>query len=156
VRSVRYRPGPATGALVLLAATAVALASAGGGAPAPAMDDPTDNSVALVEVAVRSTPDTARRVERLRGLAFRTIPHPEVVSAAELGRIERRELGRANSLEGFAADEATGRIAGLLAEDEELEAALGASEDLAAAAYDTATLPQASPRSSGAAWRRSQ
>ena len=83
-----------------------------------------------------ATPATARRVEHLRGLRFRAVPRPQVVSAAELGRIERRGLKRGDGLEGLAADEATARIAGLLADDEQLEAAVGSGEELAAAAYD--------------------
>ena len=83
------------------------------------------------------TPGAARRVERVRQLDFRSVPEPGVVSGRELGRIERRESRRGDSLKGFAADEATARIAGLLADDEQLEAAIGSAEQLAAAAYDT-------------------
>ncbi|HEX2128625.1 MAG TPA: hypothetical protein VHF58_05360 [Solirubrobacterales bacterium] len=133
MRDGRYTPGAGTGTLVLLAATAVALVSAGGGGP----DGPASQETAhMAAVAQRAAPATARRVERLRGLDFETVPNPEVITSAELGRFEQRELRRRDPRPGLAADEATARIAGLLAGDEELENAFGSSEELAAAAYD--------------------
>ena len=81
----------------------------------------------------------ADRVEALRGLEFGDVPEPEVISAERLGRIEDREIRRSGG------DAPVGRRRGGGADprpprpDEQLEAAQGASDELAAAAYDTET-----------------
>jgi hypothetical protein len=93
----------------------------------------------LLRLSLSSTPGVARRIERVRELRFDRIPRPEVVTSRFLNRLGLRELGRADALAGIAADDAVGRITGLLARDERLEAAYGATGDLAAAAYDPRT-----------------
>jgi len=81
----------------------------------------------------------ARRVAKLRDLQFDSLPKPEVVSAAYLNRLGLRELRRDGGLKGTGADDAVGRITGLLAPDERIEAAYRSTGDLAAAAYDPET-----------------
>jgi hypothetical protein len=88
---------------------------------------------------VNVTPSVARRVAKLRELQFDSLPKPEVVSAAYLNRLGLREIRRDGGLKGTGADEAVGRITGLLAPDEQLEAAYRSTGDLAAAAYDPET-----------------
>jgi hypothetical protein len=92
---------------------------------------------ALARISLAVEPRVARRVEEIRGLEFGRIPRPEVVGAEFLNRLARRDLERQGGARGIGADEATVRILGLLAPDEQLEAILGSTGDLAAAAYDT-------------------
>jgi hypothetical protein len=93
----------------------------------------------LARISVDATPGVARRVERVRGLRFRRLPEPEVVSSAFLNRLAIRQLERQPGGLGIGADDAVGRITGLLEPDEELEAAYTSTGDLAAAAYDPKT-----------------
>lgn len=130
---------------VLGGALALAVGSRGAdaGAEQPADSDSEGSGslsarqVARISVAV--TPGVARRVERLRELEFDHLPEPEVVSARYLNRLGLRELERQRGRLGLGADEAVGRITGMLASDEQLEAAYESTGDLAAAAYDTRT-----------------
>jgi hypothetical protein len=115
------------------AAAASAQASDDAGQPSPL------TQAQITRIAVASTPAVARRVAKLRDLRFDSLPKPEVVSAAYLNRLGLRELRRDGGLKGTGADEAVGRITGLLAPDEQLEAAYRSTGDLAAAAYDPAT-----------------
>ena len=129
------------GTIVVLVATGLALALAGAGPdrgpsaaePATAALDPE----ALARISVEREPVVADRVETLRRLRFGDVPAPEVVSADRLGRIEDREIRESGGNPPIAADEAAARILGLLEPGEQLEAAQGASDQLAAAAYDT-------------------
>ena len=122
----------------------LALAGPGGG---PATADPGAGSPSesgldrreLTRISVASTPRVARRVERVRELRFDRVPRPEVVGSEFLNRLGLRELRRADALAGIAADDAVGRITGLLGPEEELEAAYESTGDLAAAAYDPKT-----------------
>ncbi len=61
------------------------------------------------------------------------------MTAAYLNRLGLRELRRDGGLAATGADEAVGRITGLLAPGEQLEAAYRSTGDLAAAAYDPET-----------------
>ncbi|MQA74130.1 MAG: hypothetical protein GEU88_07300, partial [Solirubrobacterales bacterium] len=158
------RVGPLLGAVAILLATGAALALAaagrdrGAGETGPAVAAPnraadeaaakdgagrsTDAAPAvdpdeLARISVAATPEVARRVERIRGLEFARVPRPEVVGGGHLRRLTEREQGRRGAAEGVAGDEAAARITGLLAPDEQLEDALTAGTDLAAAAYDT-------------------
>jgi hypothetical protein len=104
--------------------------------PAPPQDL---SAQEIARIAVETTPGVARRVAKLRELSFDSLPKPEVVSAAYLNRLGLREARRDGGLKGTGADEAVGRITGLLAPDEQLEAAFRSTGDLAAAAYDPET-----------------
>jgi hypothetical protein len=135
---VSRRRGQLLGTFALLGATAAALALAATGREAReaiATLDHEGRGLARLSAAV--TPTVARRVERLRGLSFDGLPKPEVISSPRLTRITRREQRRAGGAERLAADQATGRILGLLGSDERLADASTAGSDLAAAAYDT-------------------
>jgi hypothetical protein len=90
----------------------------------------------ITEIAVEATPEVSRHVAEIRGLEFDHVPKPEVVSAEYLNRLGEREGG---GLGGVSVGEAEGRMTGLLAPDEQLEDAAGATGDLAAAAYDPET-----------------
>jgi hypothetical protein len=96
------------------AAAASAQASDDAGQPSPL------TQAQITRIAVASTPAVARRVAKLRDLRFDSLPKPEVVSAAYLNRLGLRELRRDGGLKGTGADEAVGRITGLLAPDEQL------------------------------------
>ncbi len=130
--------------ILLVLGASLALAGPGGG---PATADPGAGSPSesgldrreLTRISVASTPRVARRVERVRELRFDRVPRPEVVGSEFLNRLGLRELRRADALTGIAADDAVGRITGLLGPDEELEAAYESTGDLAAAAYDPKT-----------------
>jgi hypothetical protein len=91
----------------------------------------------LASLSVRVTPRVARRLERIRGLEFERLPEAEVVESEFLTRLERRERRRTDGERALAADEAAVSMVGLLGEDERLRDALGASAELAVAAYDT-------------------
>ena len=93
----------------------------------------------LERISVEAVPGVADGVERIRGLEFRRLPEPEVVSSAYLNRLGARELERQEGELGLAADDAVGRITGLLAPGEDLRAAYESTGDLAAAAYDPRT-----------------
>jgi hypothetical protein len=93
----------------------------------------------ITRIAVQATPEVARRVAKIRGLAFDHVPKPEVVSSEYLNRLGEREAGADGGLGGISVGEAEGRITGLLAPDEQLENAVGSTGDLAAAAYDPET-----------------
>jgi hypothetical protein len=93
----------------------------------------------LARISVATTPAVARDVERVRELRFRRLPQPEVVTSAFLNRLGVRELERQQGGLGIGADDAVGRITGLLEPGEELEAAYRSTGDLAAAAYDAKT-----------------
>ncbi len=132
-------------ATLILLALAASLALAGpGGAPATAgggeaKAEPSLDRRELLRISLASTPRVARRVERVRELRFDRVPRPEVVSSGFLNRLGLRELRHADALAGLAADDAVGRITGLLDPDEELAAAYESTGDLAAAAYDPET-----------------
>jgi hypothetical protein len=133
--------GGLAGAAALLMLTGAALAaSATAGepsrAPSPVAGESTPETA---EARARElTPLVAERIERIRGLSFKHVPVPEVVTAeefaaisahaAKLGPRARRELGDA---------EAVARLLGLMNADEQLDALATGASDLAAAAYDT-------------------
>ena len=127
--------------LAILVATGGALALTGTGRDEAAATPPAAGAALdpeeLVRLSIEATPATARRVARLRRLGFESVPEPEVITGAGLSELERRELERTGGSRGIAADEATVRILGLLEPSEQLEDAVAASDDLAAAAYDT-------------------
>lgn len=128
------------GSLFLLCVLGVALALSAAGhervAPAPpgGQTDPKE----LVELAIEREPLVARRVAKLRDHRFDQIPTPEVLTGEELGELEASKGGSGNDPD-LAADEAVVRILGLLTPHEQLEDAVGATADLAAAAYDPET-----------------
>jgi hypothetical protein len=93
----------------------------------------------VTRISIGVLPGVARRVARLRGLPFDRLPRPEVVSADYLNGLGLRELRRHRGELGLGADEAVARITGIVAADEQLEAAYRSTGDLAAAAYDTKT-----------------
>ncbi|MET0926544.1 MAG: hypothetical protein ABWY90_04115 [Solirubrobacterales bacterium] len=127
--------------LLILLALAAALALAGpGGATKPAAEAPAAapelHPAELRRISVASLPEVADGVERVRELEFDRLPEPEVVSSGYLNRLAERQLERQDGGLGIAADNAVGRITGLLGGDEDLGAAVGSTGDLAAAAYD--------------------
>lgn len=137
------RAGLACG-LAILVALGGTLALAGGWRDAGAAPESraakrpaeplSSRQVARISVAV--TPSVARQVARLRRLELGRPPRPEVVTARYLNRLAVRELRERGGV-AIGADEAVGRITGLLRPDEQLEAAYRSTGDLAAAAYDT-------------------
>jgi hypothetical protein len=108
-------------------------------APQPEAQD-TLSRQEITRIAVAATPEVSRRVAKIRGLSFDHVPKPEVVSSEYLNRLgEREDSQHGGGLGGISVGEAEGRITGLLAPDEQLENAVGATGDLAAAAYDPET-----------------
>jgi hypothetical protein len=93
----------------------------------------------LARISVALTPSVARRVEKVRELRFEQLPKPEVVTSGFLNRLGVRELERQSGRLGLGADDAVGRITGLLEPGEKLAAAYTSTGDLAAAAYDPKT-----------------
>ncbi len=130
-------------ALAILALTGGALAlSATREARVPAASEESAGVLdpeELARLGVGATPVVSRRVARIRGLRFDSVPEPEVITGEGLGEIERREIERTGGTTGLGADEATARILGLLESDEQLENAVASSGQLAAAAYDPRT-----------------
>jgi hypothetical protein len=138
----RSGAGTFTGALALMLATAAALlASATLGEPearreATAGAEPTPRSIE--RQARRLTPLVARRIERIRGLRFARVPRPRVITAERFAEIAAREARRQPGLgRELAEAEASARLLGLMAPDEQLDALRGGAPDLAAAAWDT-------------------
>jgi hypothetical protein len=125
--------------VILIAVGALLAVRPGGPARAPAAGEsaPALDSQALTRIAVRAEPRVARRVERIRGLEFDSIPEPEVVESDYLNDLSAREAQSVGAYRGLAADEAELRMLGLLKPDEQLESIFGSTGDLAAAAYDT-------------------
>ena len=133
-RGVGGVPAHAASAAILLA-TALVLVAVSGDRPAESPGS-AEFENGLAALSVRVTPAVAHRLERVRGLEFESIPDPEVVPADHLTALERRQLERRDAAAELPAAEAEARMLGLLDEDEELDAALGATGELAAAAYD--------------------
>lgn len=131
--------------MLILLALGGALALGGPDGAAPATPDAATQADAglgpseLARITVAATPAVARGVERVRGLEFRRLPEPEVVTSGYLNRLGARELKREGGGLGLAADGAVGQITGLLEPEEDLRAAYRSTGDLAAAAYDPRT-----------------
>ncbi len=125
--------------LLILAMLGGALALAGpGGSDAGDGSDALD-AAELRRISVESLPEVAEGVEAIRGLEFRDLPQPRVVTSAYLNRLGSEELERHPDELGLAADDAVGRMTGLLEPDDDLASVYASTGDLAAAAYDPRT-----------------
>ncbi|MDQ2676774.1 MAG: hypothetical protein M3Y34_08195, partial [Actinomycetota bacterium] len=133
------------GTLALLAATVavvfgVALSrdgpSAGlaesGAAPAGAVLD----SDELLELSLELSPAVARRVERIRGLEFKTAPKPQVTDTEALRELAARETTKPKAAARIAASDVELKLLGLLEPGESLADVASEVTADAAAYYD--------------------
>ena len=98
------------------------------------------DSAGLARLSVRLTPMVARRVERIRGLRFKTLPRPRVISAAGFRRLTLHEAGGGRAQRRLvAAGTVETKMLGLLSPDADTSSLTGDTSELAAAAYDTKT-----------------
>ena len=98
------------------------------------------DSAGLARLSVQLTPMVARRVELIRGLRFKTLPRPRVISAARFRRLTLREAGNGRAQRRLvAAGTVEAKMLGLLSPDADTSSLSGDTSELAAAAYDTKT-----------------
>ena len=93
----------------------------------------------LADIATDLTPEVARGVEDVRGLAFDSIPEPQVVTAADLSELNATELSRPGVRERLLAEETVAKLLGLIEFDDDVLGIAEESGELAAAAYDPRT-----------------
>jgi hypothetical protein len=89
----------------------------------------------LSRLAVRLTPLVAHRVERIRGLRFRSLPRPRVISAARFEALNEREAG-GSAKRRLDAGAVELKLLGLVDFGTDLSTLTGDASQLAAAAYD--------------------
>ena len=89
----------------------------------------------LSRLAVRLTPLVAHRVERIRDLRFRSLPRPQVISAARFQRLNEREASE-KAKRRLDAGEVELKLLGLIEIGTDLSTLAGDASQLAAAAYD--------------------
>jgi hypothetical protein len=119
-----------------LSLTALLLAFAGALLAAALLHErPVPPGPSLAAVAVRETPTVARRVEKIRGLRFDTIPRPRIATSAVLARADRRASRRPAAQRQLRAGEAEAKLLGLLPPGSDLSALESGAAQLAAAAY---------------------
>jgi hypothetical protein len=132
---------PASLALLIAVAASLALA-AGSGGDSPVAGAPADGNgqrlypAELARIAVERTPRVARRVERLRGLDFRSVPDPQLSDTDELRRLAGRELRREGAARELRADAIALRLLGLLEPEDDVKEIATDLTALAAAYYD--------------------
>jgi hypothetical protein len=74
----------------------------------------------LAEIATDLTPRVAYGVEEVRGLAFESVPEPEVVTAGDLNRLNASELRRPAVRERLLAEETVAKLLGLIEFDDDV------------------------------------
>jgi hypothetical protein len=116
--------------IALLLAFAAALLTA-----ALLHDRPKPPNPSLAAVAVRETPTVARRVERIRGLRFDSLPRPRITTSTALARIGSRGSQQPAAQRALLAAEAEAKLLGLLRPEANLSALQSGSAQLVAAAY---------------------
>lgn len=126
--------------LPLLVAVLHGTSSNPGSPPSPAGPSASHPAPGLTPAALaRETPLIARRVAALRGLRFRQIPVPKVVSTDALGQILTREYRRPRVRIQNRENQDVLDLLGLLGAGDDLQKTLEGSADIVAGAYDPAS-----------------
>jgi hypothetical protein len=102
----------------------------------PEGSNPRRPEESLARLAVAVEPTVARRVERIRGLRFETIPRPRIISADRFRRLSERDARRPRFQHDLAAGEVEAKLVGFVDPGEDLSSLPADTAELAAAAYD--------------------
>ncbi len=96
------------------------------------------DSISGAELA-RETPRIAREVETVRGLRFKHLPEPEVISVGQLTRLFRRQYDKPRAKADIRESQLLLSALGLLEPGDDLQSSLEGSADTVAGAYDPET-----------------